>query len=188
MQTPTRTRRAALQGKRAATSTVTRRIFRICASFFMFFVLPTLRVGPRQSIPPHVRLRLFLQHLGGAWVKIGQSLAMRFDLLPREYCSELLGLLSNNPAIDYALVRQVIQEDMGQPPELLFASFEVSPIATASVAQVHVARAKNGLKLAIKVQQPAAQTSFEADFRVLRILVELIGVFDCLVGPRSRPL
>lgn len=148
----------------------------------MFFVLPAVRVGPRQNEPTHVRLRLFLQHLGGAWVKIGQSLALRFDLLPREYCSELLKLLSNNPAIDYALVRQVIQEDMGKPPELLFASFEVTPIATASVAQVHVARAKSGLKLAIKVQQPAAQTSFEADFRVLRILVELIGVFDSFGG------
>src|ERR1700716_421357 len=105
MQAQTRGRRASF-GKRAAAFSVTLRRLRIGLAFAVFFVLPAIRVGRHRDLPQHVRLRLFFQHLGGAWIKIGQALALRFDLLPREYCSELLKLLSDNPAIDYALVRQ----------------------------------------------------------------------------------
>ena len=172
--------------KPAAAATVTLRVLRIGAAFVMFFVLPAVRLGRHKALPSHVRLRLFLQHLGGAWIKVGQALALRFDLLPREYCLELLKLLSENPAIDYALVRQVIEEDLGQPPEMLFASFEVSPLATASIAQVHAATTESGLSLAIKVQRPDALRLFEADFRVIRIAVGLIGIFDAFGGLSLR--
>ena len=172
--------------KRAAPLTVSLRILRIGLAFAMFFVLPAVRLGPHRNVPQHVRFRLFLQHLRGAWIKIGQALALRFDLLPREYCSELLKLLSENPAIDYALVRQVILEDFGEPPETLFASFETSPLATASVAQVHVATTRSGLRLAVKVQRPEAQRLFEADFRVIRIVVGLVGILDTFGGVSLR--
>jgi ubiquinone biosynthesis protein len=173
-------------GKRSAAFGVTLRILRIGLAFVAFFVVPAIGVGPYRHLPQHVRLRLLLQHLGGAWIKIGQALALRFDLLPREYCSELLKLLSENPAIDYALVRQVIQEDFGEPPETLFAFFEPLPLATASVAQVHVAKTSSGLLLAVKVQRPDAPRRFEADFSVLRIIVNLIGIFDAFGGLSLR--
>jgi predicted unusual protein kinase regulating ubiquinone biosynthesis (AarF/ABC1/UbiB family) len=159
-----------------------RRLLRVSLAFAAFFVFPELRLGPHRHLPRHVRLRLFLQRLGGAWIKVGQALALRFDLLPRPYCSELLKLLSRNPPLDYADIRQVIQEDFGEPPETLFATFEVSPLATASIAQVHAATTKDGLQLAVKVQRPDAPRLFEADFRVVRLVANLIGIFDAYGG------
>lgn len=178
--------KTATLGKRPAALTVMLRILRIGAAFVAFFVFPSVRLGLHKNLPPQVRLRLFLQQLGGAWIKIGQALALRFDLIPRVYCSELLKLLSANPPVDYALIRQVIEEDFGEPPETLFASFDPSPLATASIAQVHVATTPSGTQLAVKVQRPEASKVFEADFRVIRIVVDLIGIFDAFGGASLR--
>lgn len=186
MQAQSRVGKRAALGKRPAALTVMLRILRIGAAFVAFFVFPSVRLGLHKNLPPQVRLRLFLQQLGGAWIKIGQALALRFDLIPRVYCSELLKLLSANPPVDYALIRQVIEEDFGEPPETLFASFDPSPLATASIAQVHVATTRSGMQLAVKVQRPEASKVFEADFRVIRIVVDLIGIFDAFGGASLR--
>jgi ubiquinone biosynthesis protein len=170
---------AALPGRAAA---VTLRMLQICMAIAVLFVLPAIRIGPHRDLPPHVRFRLVLQRLGGAWVKVGQALALRFDLIPREYCMELLQLLSENPPIDYALIRQVIEEDLGEPPENLFAFFDPTPLAAASIAQVHVARTKDGKLLAVKIQRPSAQKQFEADFHVIRSFVSIVGMFDAFGG------
>jgi ubiquinone biosynthesis protein len=172
--------------RRVAILTVIRRMLQIAAGFAAYFVFPAIGIGPSRNRPPALRLRLFLQHLGGAWIKAGQALALRFDLMPREYCTELLKLLSENPSVDYALIRRVIEEEFGEPPESLFASFDTTPLATASIAQVHVAETKTGEFLAIKVQRPDAQKQFEADFKIIRILVGIIGAFDAFGGRSLR--
>ena len=133
-----------------------------------------------------MRLRLFLEYLGGAWIKIGQALALRFDLLPAEYCAELMKLLNQTPTVPYEAIRQIILRELGSFPEQIFASFNPVPLATASIAQVHVATARDGEKLAIKVQRPHVQEQFESDFRIFRIITYLVGLRDALGGTALR--
>ena len=117
-----------------------------------------------------MRLRLFLEHLGGAWIKIGQALSLRFDLLPSEYCAELLKLLNQTATVPYETIRQTILRELGSFPEQIFASFDPVPHAAASIAQVHIATTHDGEKLAIKVQRPYVQEQFESDFRIIRMM------------------
>lgn len=158
-----------------------RRLTQIISAGLRFFVFPTLWPG-KAPISPEVRLRLFLERLGGAWIKIGQALSLRFDLLPTEYCAELLKLLSQTPTVPYETIRQTIFRELGSYPEDLFASFDPVPLAAASIAQVHVATTHDGEKLAIKVQRPNVQEQFEADFRIIRALSYLAGFADALGG------
>ena len=119
-------------------------------------------------------------------MKIGQALALRFDLLPDEYCAELLKLLSQTPAVPYEAIRQTILGELGSFPEQIFASFDPVPLATASIAQVHIATTHDGEKLAIKVQRPYVQEQFEADFRIFRMISYLVGLWDALGGTALR--
>jgi ubiquinone biosynthesis protein len=124
--------------------------------------------------------------LGGAWIKVGQALALRFDLLPREYCTELLKLLNRTRTVPYEAIRQVILREFGSFPEQIFASFDPVPHATASIAQVHIATTHDGEKLAVKVQRPRVQEQFEADFRIFRMIASLVGLVDSLGGTALR--
>ena len=133
-----------------------------------------------------MRLRLFLEHLGGAWIKIGQALSLRFDLLPSEYCAELLKLLNQTATVPYETIRQTILRELGSFPEQIFASFDPVPLAAASIAQVHVATTHDGEKLAIKVQRPYVQEQFESDFRIIRMMSYLAGFVDALGGTALR--
>ena len=119
-------------------------------------------------------------------MKIGQALALRFDLLPDEYCAELLKLLNRTPPVPYEAIRQTILRELGSLPEQIFASFDPVPHATASIAQVHIATAHDGEKLAIKVQRPHVQEQFEADFRIFRMISYLVGLRDELGGTALR--
>ena len=119
-------------------------------------------------------------------MKIGQALALRFDLLPDEYCAELLKLLNRTPTVPYEAIRQTILRELGSFPEQIFASFDPVPLATASIAQVHIATTRDGEKLAIKVQRPHVQEQFEADFRIFRMISYLVGLLDALGGTALR--
>ncbi len=162
-----------------------RRLGQIISAVARFYVLPKLRPG-KVALPPEVRLRLLLEHLGAAWIKIGQALALRFDLLPGEYCAELLKLLNQTPPVPYEAVRQIILRELGSPPEQIFASFDPVPLATASIAQVHVATTRDGEKLAVKVQRPHVEAQFESDFRILHVISYLVGLSDPLGGTALR--
>ncbi|MBW8858005.1 MAG: AarF/ABC1/UbiB kinase family protein, partial [Bradyrhizobium sp.] len=106
--------------------------------------------------------------------------------LPAEYCSELLKLLNQTPTVPYEAIREVILRELGSFPEQIFASFDPVPHATASIAQVHIATAHDGEKLAIKVQRPRVEEQFEADFRILRMISFLVGLMDALGGSALR--
>jgi predicted unusual protein kinase regulating ubiquinone biosynthesis (AarF/ABC1/UbiB family) len=162
-----------------------RRLGQIVSAAWRFYIRPKLWPA-KAAPPPEVRLRLFLEDLGGAWMKIGQALALRFDLLPDEYCAELLKLLNQTPTVPYEAIRQVILRELGSFPEQIFATFDPVPHATASIAQVHIATAHDGEKLAVKVQRPRVQEQFEADFRVFRMVSYLVGLMDALGGSALR--
>src|SRR5208283_3817472 len=90
------------------------------------------------------RFRNLLTDLGPTFIKLGQVLSTRADLIPAELLTELVGLQDSVPALPEAEVRAQIERGLGHAPEELFASIETTPLASASIAQVHRARTKDG--------------------------------------------
>ena len=116
-----------------------------------------------------------MEELGGAWLKLGQALALRFDLLPKEYCYELFGLLNDVKPTSYALVREVIKEELGDYPEQLFASFSQESFASASIGQVHKAVTHTAETVAVKVQHPEAAELIRSDISLLYMIAAVLN-------------
>src|SRR4249919_2956448 len=127
-----------------------RRVWHVLSVFFTFFIAPALHLPGGDKRPGPVRLRLAFQRLGGAWVKLGQMLAMRFDLLPPAYCDELFRLLNEVRPYPYGQVREIVARELGGPPEEVFRSFETASFAAASIGQVHRAVLRSGEAVAVK--------------------------------------
>ncbi|HXW80344.1 MAG TPA: AarF/UbiB family protein [Acidimicrobiales bacterium] len=143
------------------------------------FLRGTLRLGEASPSGP-VRLRLALEHLGLTYVKLGQYLAMRFDILPPEVCRELGRLFEGVEPMPPADVSEMIRLGLGQWPEQLYASFSAVPIASASVGQVHEARTFDGMKVAVKVQRKGIERVLRADTSNLRALTRVVDAFHLL--------
>jgi ubiquinone biosynthesis protein len=112
-------------------------------------------------------LRLALGELGGAFVKLGQVLSTRPDLIPLEYANELAKLQDNATAVPLEQIRQVIFQDFGQQPEAIFAQFDPQPLASASISQAHVATLRNGEEIVVKIQRPDIASVIEQDLEIL---------------------
>ena len=127
-------------------------------------------------------LREMLDELGPTFVKFGQLLSMRPDVLPPDIIAELRGLQDDVRPFPYEDVERVVREDLGQPIERLFIEFEREPIAAASIGQVHRAVLPNGRVVAVKVQRPGAPRQIEADLALLyqaaRIVKERVRALD----------
>ena len=123
-------------------------------------------------LPPPVQLRLALQELGPTFVKLGQVLAGRADLLGPEWTEELSRLHSRVPGVPLEQLRPQLREDLGGEPEQVFARFDPEPVAAASIAQVHRARLHDGSEVAVKVRRPDIVDTVEADLRLLARLAE----------------
>jgi predicted unusual protein kinase regulating ubiquinone biosynthesis (AarF/ABC1/UbiB family) len=157
--------------------TVTRHLFlhvvhhscRRCPGFAMWVA------GSRLSRAE--RARALFQDLGGAFVKFGQVLALQVDVLPREYCDALMGLLDEGPPFPLESVRDTFAEDLGSAPEKLFDYFDPNPFATGSIGQVHLAQ-RGSRKLAVKIRCPSVESTFGMDVRLVTFIVELITVFN----------
>ncbi|RPI56858.1 MAG: hypothetical protein EHM56_04125 [Chloroflexi bacterium] len=119
----------------------------------------------RRTVPE--RLRRTLEELGATWVKLGQFLSGRADLLPPAYIEELSKLLDAAPPVHIDQVREVILREMGAPVEELYARFDDVPIASASIGQVHRATLPGGQEVVVKVQRPGIEAEVEADLNLL---------------------
>lgn len=128
---------------------------------------------PATCLSGPVRSRMMAEDLGGAFLKLGQMLAMQPDILPFEYCNALYDLLDHVTPLPAADIIQVIADDLGAAPEILFDRFDQKPLASGSIGQVHVAW-RGGRKLAIKVQRPDAKANFDRDVKLMRLCVWLI--------------
>jgi ubiquinone biosynthesis protein len=140
----------------------------------------------RVSAPPapaHLgrHLREMLEELGPTFVKFGQLLSTRPDLLPPEIIAELVHLQDDVPPFPYALARAVVEEDLGLTLERLFESFEREPIAAASIGQVHRAVLPGGRRVVVKVQRPDAVRQVDSDIELLR---QLAGTLKDYLGDR----
>jgi len=127
-------------------------------------------------------LRELLDELGPTFVKFGQLLSMRPDIVPPDIIVELRGLQDDVRTFPFSDARAVIEEQLGQPLERLYLEFEETPIAAASIGQVHRAVLPNGDRVAVKVQRPNAPRQIEADlallYRAARIAKERVRALD----------
>jgi ubiquinone biosynthesis protein len=120
------------------------------------------------------RIRRALEKLGITYLKLGQYLAMRRDLLPEELCQELSQLYEDVSPLDFLEVKEVIESELHGPLAQFFPVFDQKPVAAASVAQVHEARTKTHERVAVKIQRPGIRRLFEADIRNLRRVAALV--------------
>jgi len=126
------------------------------------------------------RMRRALEELGPTFVKIGQILSHRPDLLPEEWIREFEKLRGEVPPIPEPELLAVVEQELGAPADEVFATFEVQPIASASIAQVHRARLRNddgspGARVAVKVQRPGIAPMVNADLAILRDFARLVA-------------
>lgn len=123
--------------------------------------------------PDH--LRLALEELGPTFIKLGQLLSTRPDLLPLRYQTELAKLQDGAPPVPGATVRQLIREELGAEPDEVFVDFTLEPLASASIGQAHAATLHDGTHVVVKVRRPDVIPTIEADLDILQNLAVQIS-------------
>ena len=149
-------------------------------------VLPELKLTRRRRVPRPVRLRLAFEELGATWIKLGQALALRFDLLPPSYCYELFQLFNEVAPFPYADVKGIIRGDFGRDVSEVYSWFDPEPFAAASIGQVHRATLPSGESVAVKVQRPGIQDRVEMDLRLMYRMAFLPDLMRLFGGTRTR--
>ncbi len=119
----------------------------------------------KMSLPE--RVRHTLEDLGPTYIKLGQIMSGRGDLLPPGFTEELSKLLDSAPAFPYEQAAALIESELGHPPEEIFATFDRTPIAAASIGQVHRATLRSGERVVVKVQRPNIQKIVKSDLDLL---------------------
>lgn len=136
-------------------------------------------VSDGEPLPPPdrdtaVRFRTLLAELGPTFTKLGQLLSTRPDMLPAHWIEELERLQDDCPPLPVEEIRREIERGLGKPVERLFAELDPSPLASASIAQVHLARTHGGARVVVKVQRPDIRERIESDLALLYYLAKLL--------------
>lgn len=124
------------------------------------------------------RLRLTLQALGPIYVKFGQMLSTRRDLLSPEMADELAKLQDQVPPFSSETARKIIKDNLNEDVDSLFLDFEDKPLGSASIAQVHGARLKSGEEVVVKILRPKIEKSVASDIRLLFFITRLLEFFS----------
>lgn len=119
------------------------------------------------SVPRGQRLRCALEELGPIFVKFGQVLSTRHDIVPADIAKELEKLQDRVPSFDPVLAMRQIEQSLGAHPDVLYGSFEREPVASASIAQVHFATLKDGSEVAVKVLRPDMRAAIDKDVALM---------------------
>ncbi len=117
-----------------------------------------------------------LGELKGAAMKMGQIASVARDILPPELMSSLSSLQRDAPPMDYEIIAQQVERELGSPPELLFQRFDRAPFAAASIGQVHRARTDDGREVVVKVQYPGVDQSVDSDIAHLKLALRASGL------------
>ena len=120
------------------------------------------------------KLRQILEDLGPTYIKLGQIMSSRSDILPQKYCDELMHLRSDVPAMAFSQVEQVMNESFGYSWKKIFRSIEPDPLGSASIAQVHRAVLRSGEKVVVKVQRQGIYETLSRDIGLLRRAVKFL--------------
>lgn len=137
------------------------------------FVLDRILSHEYEHLSAPERVRLSFEQLGPTFVKLGQLLATRPDLIPPEFSEEFRKLHDQVAGIPFKDVREILVAHFGAPLNEVFESFDEQPLAAASIAQVHRARLRDGSKVVVKVQRPGVEQIISEDLKILKGLAEL---------------
>ena len=151
---------------------------------FLFYLAPRRR---DKSAPIGERLRLALEELGPIFVKFGQAISTRRDLLPTDIADELAKLQDAVPPFPAEQAIEIINDAYGESVDSVFARFDTEPLAAASIAQVHTAQLKSGTEVIVKVLRPGVLEQIERDLAVLRMIAGLADRY-WEHGKRLKPL
>lgn len=151
---------------------------RLSATLFWPFLDTEIR---RLPFPQQLRRRLEI--LGPTFIKLGQIMAIREDLLPRSVTTELANLFDRLPAIPFEVVREIIEESLDRPLASVFRWVDEAPLGSASIAQAHLAETTDGERVVFKVIKPGIREVIEQDLTLLK----MVGVFLQWVIPRYQP-
>jgi ubiquinone biosynthesis protein len=154
---------------------------------YAFYLSPATWFERRKGGPRGERIRLALEELGPIWVKFGQALSTRRDLLPTEIADELAKLQDRVPPFPGSEARAIVERAYGKPVAEVFESFDEAPLAAASIAQVHTARLRSGEDVVIKVVRPGVRARIERDLEVMYVLAGLARDY-VKEGHRLRPM
>jgi ubiquinone biosynthesis protein len=125
-------------------------------------------------------LRQALNELGATFIKLGQALSTRPDLLPPEYIAELGKLQDDVPPMPFDKMEQVLVQELGSPVDEFFDDFDPHPLASASIGQVYTAKLKNGLKVVVKIRRPGVSRIIEQDLEILTAMADWITAHTSL--------
>jgi len=169
------------------------RIFMIAFTYGLHEFIPRMRgdallrlLARRRREPRGQRLREALERLGPIFVKFGQVLSTRRDLLPLDIADELAKLQDRVPPFDPDLALAQIESSFGRPIDALFASIERTPVASASIAQVHLGVLKDGREVAVKVLRPNVELEVAKDLALMQTAAALVERFSA-EARRLRP-
>src|SRR5262245_6128793 len=140
---------------------------------FAFYLSPATWFRRASDATRGERLRLALEELGPIFMKFGQMLSTRRDLLPRDIADELEKLQDRVPPFSGGEARHIVQTAYGRTLDEVFASFDEQPLAAATIAQVHPARLKDGKEVVVKIVRPGIRAQIQRDIEVLFALAEL---------------
>ena len=121
-----------------------------------------------------LRVKMVLEELGPAFIKLGQLLSIRPDLLPPNYLMELEKLQEQVAPVDFCKIKGIIESELGQPLSAVFAEIDPSPMAAASIGQVHSGRLLTGEAVVVKVQRPGVKKIVKTDLEILGDLARFL--------------
>ena len=153
---------------------------------FLFILSPGVWFARHRAASRGERLRLALEELGPIFVKFGQAVSTRRDLLPPDIADELAKLQDRVPPFPGSEARALIEQEYAKPVTAVFAEFDETPLAAASIAQVHAARLHGGEEVVVKVLRPGMRAVIGRDLEVLHALAELAQRYWSQ-GARLRP-
>jgi ubiquinone biosynthesis protein len=134
--------------------------------------------------PFPVQFRRRLEVLGPTYIKLGQILSLRQDLLPREITEELKNLLDRLPVVSFERFREIVTRELGRPAEEVFARIDPQPLASASIAQIHLARTHDGEEVVLKAVKPGIPETLRRDSILLKLLGRSLQLFLARYQPR----
>ena len=154
---------------------------------FAFYLSPATWFERRKGGPRGERIRLALEGLGPIFMKLGQALSTRRDLLPPDVADELAKLQDRVPPFPVVEAKAILEKAYGRPAEDVFERFDDEPLAAATIAQVHSARLRTGEEVVVKIVRPGVRARIERDLEVMYVFARLARDYS-KEGHRLRPL